>query len=235
MEKVAAIIPAAGAGVRMRGKVPKQFLEFCGRPVLSYTLDKFQGCTGIDVIFLVAPAEHLEFCRTEIVSRYGFSKVRKIVSGGEKRQDSVRNGLEATEGAYELILIHDGARPFVEIPLIESVIAAARVERAVITALPARDTVKEIDGQGIVVRTYKRSQVWLAQTPQAFRYEDIMKAHRRAVEEDWGEVTDDSSLLEKMGIPVKVLNGSEKNIKVTTPGDVAFANFMQKRIYEECC
>lgn len=227
---VAAIIPAAGAGIRMRSGIAKQFIELQGKPILSYTLEKFQESSSIDSIFLVAPKKDLDFCRVDIVNRYGFSKVHKVVAGGKSRQDSVRNGLEATKGEYELILIHDGVRPFVDLPLIERVISAARVERAVITALPARDTVKEVGGDKIIVRTYMRNRIWLAQTPQAFRYNDIMTAHRKAVEEGWEGVTDDASLLEKSGIPVKVIEGSEKNIKVTTPDDMVITKFLQSEI-----
>jgi 2-C-methyl-D-erythritol 4-phosphate cytidylyltransferase len=228
--KVAAIIPAAGAGVRMGGGIAKQFLELNGKPILSHTLDKFQKCSVINSIFLVAPANDLGLYWKDIVDKYGFSKVRKVVPGGERRQDSVRNGLEATEGEYDLILIHDGVRPFVEVTLIERVISEASIERAVITALPAKETVKEVGRERIVVRTYKRDNVWLVQTPQAFRYEDIIKGHRRAYDEGWGEVTDDAYLLEKIGIPIKVIEGSDKNIKVTTPNDMVLAKFLQSGI-----
>jgi len=151
------------------------------------------------------------------------------LAGGERRQDSVRSGIEATEGKYGLIVIHDGARPLIEPHLIEKAVAAARKERAVITAMPAQETVKEIDREGYVIKTYDRKQVWLIQTPQVFRYEDILSAHRQALSEGWEDMTDDALLVEKMGIPVKVISGSEDNIKVTTPHDMELVCFLLNR------
>ncbi|MBW1806201.1 MAG: 2-C-methyl-D-erythritol 4-phosphate cytidylyltransferase [Deltaproteobacteria bacterium] len=230
MKRSVAIIPAAGEGVRMGADRAKQFLDLHGRPLLVLTLERFQECPAIDGIILVVPPEDVEYCRKEIVESHGLSKVEKIVAGGERRQESVRLGIEASGGEYDLVLIHDGVRPFIDSGLIKRLLAAARKHGAAITALPARETVKEVDSDGLIIKTYARKQVWLAQTPQAFKYEDIMRAHQRAVEEGWEEVTDDASLLEKMGIPVKVIPGSEENIKVTTPHDMEFARFLIRRL-----
>lgn len=227
--KTVAIIPAAGAGVRMGVERAKQFLEVEGSPLLALTLEKFQGCSGIDSIIVVVPPGEEAPCRREIVDRFHFTKVEKVVAGGERRQDSVRLGIEASGGQYGMILIHDGVRPLVSVGLIEQVLLAGAQHRAVATGLPAKETVKEIDSRGLVIRTYNREQVWMIQTPQAFRYEDIFRAHRQAFEEGWGEVTDDAHLAEKMGIPVKVIEGSEENIKVTTPHDLELVQFLMNR------
>ena len=224
-----AIIPAAGAGVRMGSQRAKQFLDILGKPLLAITLEKFQGCPAIESIIVVAPPDQVAYCQKEIIQPYHLDKVEQVVPGGEKRQDSVRFGIEASQGKYALVLIHDGVRPFISQTLIERVVAAAKENRAVITALPARDTVKEIDREGMVKRTYDRRQVWLVQTPQLFRYEDIVMAHRQAIQEGWKEVTDDALLMEKVGIPVKVIEGLEENIKITTPHDLELARFLLKR------
>lgn len=223
--KTVAIIPAAGSGIRMESKRAKQFLSLDGKPILALTLEPFQEST-VDAVILVVPLDDVEYCKKEIVERFGFTRVKKIVPGGKRRQDSVRLGLEATEGKYDLVLIHDGVRPLIEKGLIERVIEEAMVNRAVITALPAKETVKEVNDLRDVVKTYDRERVWMVQTPQAFRYQDILKAHQKALKEGWGEATDDALLVEKSGVTVKVVEGSEKNIKVTTPHDLELARFL---------
>ena len=224
--KTVAIIPAAGSGIRMESKRAKQFLSLDGKPILALTLEPFQECSDVAAVILVVPPDDVEYCKKEIVERFGFTKVKKIVPGGKRRQDSVRLGLEAAEGKYDLVLIHDGVRPLIEKGLIERVIEEAITNRAVITALPAKETVKEVNDLRDVVKTYDRERVWMVQTPQAFRYQDILKAHQNALKEGWEEVTDDALLVERSGITVKVVEGSEKNIKVTTPHDLKLARFL---------
>lgn len=227
--KTVAIIPAAGAGLRMREHRAKQFLDLQGKPLLGVTLERFQVCRAVDSIVLVVPSHEEEYCQKEIVDRYHLNKVEKIVPGGQRRQDSVRLGIEASGGDYGLVLIHDGVRPLIDASLIERVVNIARTERSVIPALPAKETVKEVDIDGMVIKTFDRHQIWLVQTPQVFRYEDIMVAHQRALSEGWEDVTDDALLMEKMGIPVKVVQGLEHNIKVTTPHDLELARFLLKK------
>ncbi len=231
--RTVAIIAAAGTGIRMENKRPKQFLDLEGRPLLAMTLEKFQLCPAIDSIIVVAPQSDLKYCRSEVVEGHHFTKVEKVVAGGERRQDSVRFGIEASGGHYGLVLIHDGVRPLITHELIERLAKAAQEHRAVITGLPAKETVKEVDENTLVMKTYDRQRVWLVQTPQIFRYEDILMAHRRAVEEGWEEVTDDALLVEKMGIPVKIVEGSEDNIKVTTPQDLELVKFLLDRKKEK--
>ncbi len=224
-----AIITAAGSGTRMGIEQAKQFLDLVGRPLLAVTLEPFQKCRAVDAIILVVPSKDMDFCRKEIVAAFGFDKVKKVVPGGERRQDSVRSGIEATNGEYGFVLIHDGVRPVIDEALIESVVKKSKTHRAVITALPAKETVKEVTGLGEVVKTYDRNRVWLVQTPQVFRYKDIAAAHQKALFEGWEEATDDSLLVERLGIPVNVIEGSEKNIKVTTPDDLELARFFLGR------
>ncbi|MBW2144138.1 MAG: 2-C-methyl-D-erythritol 4-phosphate cytidylyltransferase [Deltaproteobacteria bacterium] len=224
--KTIAIIPAAGSGVRMGNDRAKQFLDFDGKPLLALTLKPLQQCRAIDAIIVVVPSKDVDYCRKEIVEKFQLTKVEKIVAGGMKRQDSVRLGLEAAERDYGLVLIHDGVRPVITENAIERIINAAKTHRAVITGLPARETVKEVDSSQEVVSTCDRRRIWLIQTPQVFFYEDILAAHQKAFLEGWDEAPDDSVLIEKMGIPVKVVEGSEKNIKVTTPNDLELARFL---------
>ena len=225
-ERIAAIIPAAGTGLRMGGEKAKQFLEIDGRPLLAVTLQPFQDCRAVNAIILVVPSVDVEYCKKEIVEQFRLNKVTKVIPGGVRRQDSVRLGIEATGGEYGLVLIHDGVRPLVDVELIARVIKEAKAHRAVITAIPAKETVKEIDSLDQVVKTYDRGHVWLVQTPQIFRYKDIVMAHKNALNEGWEEATDDSILIERLGIPVKAMKGSERNIKVTTQYDLALARFL---------
>ena len=222
-ETVVAIVPAAGSGVRMGAGRAKQFLEIRNKPLLAITLETFQKCDQVDAVILVVPEADVSFCRDHIVDPFGMHKVVKIIAGGARRQDSVRMGVKATEGKYDLLLIHDGVRPMITVELVEKIIAAAGMHRAVIAAMPAKETVKEVNSHYEVVGTYDRRRVWMVQTPQIFRYGDILAAHERAVSEGWEEATDDSLLMEKMGITVTVVEGSDRNIKVTTPFDLEMA------------
>jgi 2-C-methyl-D-erythritol 4-phosphate cytidylyltransferase len=228
--KTVAIIPCAGSGIRMGASRAKQFLEIGDRPILALTLENFQACPLIDGITLIVPMAEIDFCKKEIVERYRFNKVDKVILGGERRQDSVRLGLKASNGDYGLAVIHDGVRPFIDVALIEKAVKAAEEHRAVTTALPAKDTVKKVDQAGFVTETCDRKNIWLVQTPQVFRYKDIMTAHEKAVSEGWEDVTDDASLIERLGIPVKVIQGSEYNIKITTPHDMELGNIFLEKI-----
>lgn len=221
-----AVIPAAGSGIRMNSGRAKQFLSLDRRPILAVTLTHFQDCNDIDGVILVAPPGAVAYCREQIVEKFGFTKVEKVVPGGRRRQDSVRLGIEATEGRYDRVLIHDGVRPVIDQGLLKRVIEAAVTHQAVIAALPAKETVKEVDDRRKVVRTHERHRLWMVQTPQIFRYPDILKAHHMAQAQGWEEATDDAFLVERLGIPVTVVEGSERNIKVTTPHDLELARFL---------
>ena len=223
-----AIITAAGWGVRMAGDRPKQFLLLDDRPILAVTLSHFQNCPSIDAIILVAPEKEIEHCRREVVEPYNLNKVIKIIKGGKRRQDSVRLGLEASEGIYQIVVIHDGVRPFISQELIERAVTETRKHRAVIAALPAKETVKEVDKEGFVLKTHNREKIWLVQTPQAFYFKDIMAAHQKAKKEGWNDITDDALLMERIRMRVKVIPGSEQNIKITTPHDLELARYIIK-------
>lgn len=224
--KTIAIIPAAGFGLRMSADIPKQYLKLQNRPILAITADKFDRCVLIDGIILVVPAGDVDFCKKNIVEKYGLKKVIGVIAGGERRQDSVRAGIEATNGKYDAVLIHDGVRPLVNQKTIVRAINALKKNRAIITAVPAKDTIKKIGEGGYVLKTYDRMHLCLVQTPQVFRYKDIFNAHIKALKEGWNEVTDDALLMEKMNIPVKIIPGSEDNIKITTPFDLEYAEFL---------
>jgi len=222
-DHVMAVIPAAGLGKRMGSSRPKQFMDLCGKPLLAVTLERFQKCDLIDGIVVVVSEQDITYCTNEIVKRYGLSKAATVVAGGQSRQESVRNGIEAVSNSSTRILIHDGARPLVTPELIERVIKASWRYRAVISGIPLKDTLKEIDSRGRVVKTVERDAFWVIQTPQIFQGEDIRAAHKKAGEEDWEGVTDDAFLIEKMGIPVDVIEGEDTNIKITTMKDLDLA------------
>ncbi len=220
--RVFVLIPAAGLGRRMGAEINKQYLELAGRPILAHTLSLFESHPKVDRILVVSPAEEIPFCREQIVRRYGFAKVHQVVPGGAERQDSVRLGLEACDGGEnDLVVIHDGVRPFCPSPLIAPLLEAAAGVGASLLGVPVKDTIKEVE-EGMVKGSPDRSRLWQAQTPQVFRLGLIREAHRRALEEGF-RGTDDASLVERLGLPVAMLEGSYRNIKITTPEDLEMA------------
>ncbi len=216
---VVALVPAAGRGLRMGGSVPKQFLSLGGEPLVIQSLRTLQAAPVVGQIILAVPPADVEYCEHEIVSRQRFTKVTKVVAGGAERQDSVRHALAQIPSDTEIVLIHDAVRPFVTFRMIAEVVAAARKEGAAIIALPMRDTVKQVQMDGMIERTVDRTSLWLAQTPQAFRRDWIETAHRKAHAEGM-RATDDASLVEWLGYSVAVVEGSGENIKVTRPEDL---------------
>ncbi len=220
MEKVA-VIPAAGKGIRMGDTVEKQFLILNGKSILAHTLSPFEACSRINRIVIVAPAQSLQYCWEEVVRSFEYNKVVQIVKGGKHRQDSVRMGLEAIESPCDLVMIHDGVRPFVTIETIERAIDAAESHDATVVAVPAQDTIKAVK-EGVVMKSVIKGELWRVQTPQTFSYELISRAHREALKDGYLG-TDDASLVERLGHPVKVLMGSYRNIKITTSEDLDLA------------
>jgi 2-C-methyl-D-erythritol 4-phosphate cytidylyltransferase len=219
---VYAVIVAAGKGIRMNCTTPKQYLALKGTPLLSITLKAFDGCSLIDEIILVVPPGDIAFCIEKIINPAGMQKKITPVAGGLKRQDSVYNGLMAVNEKNSTVVIHDGVRPFVTLSNIEECIREAVLHRACILGMPASDTLKFADGSGYIEKTLARDRVWLAQTPQAFEYSLIRKAHDRAREEGF-RGTDDASLVERLGEKVKIIRGSVNNIKITAPEDLVTA------------
>ncbi len=220
--KVAAIIPAAGRGIRMGLPSPKQFFELEGVPVLVHTLRVFQEVEAIGYTIVVVPAESCERVE-ELVQQYQLDKVARVVAGGKERQDSVLAGLEALPTGVELVLVHDGVRPFVPITVIENCLFEAGRSGAAMAAIPVKDTLKSVSSGKVINRTISREDVWLAQTPQAAAKELLKEAYRLAAEKKDFIATDEAGLLELMGHPVKVVEGSEKNIKITRPEDFILA------------
>jgi 2-C-methyl-D-erythritol 4-phosphate cytidylyltransferase len=219
---VSAIIVAGGMGIRMNSDIRKQYLNLGGMPILSRTILTIDHCTSIEKIYLVVPNQDLSFCENSILSPINCRSRVCLVSGGKTRQESVYNGLSAVTEKNGIILIHDGVRPFVTVSLIDRCIKEAEAHGACILGIPLKDTLKSCDRQGVIINTIARGQLWLAQTPQAFQFHLINKAHEHAVSKGI-QSTDDASLLEVMGQSVKVINGSMHNIKITTPEDLLMA------------
>ena len=219
-----AIIAAAGAGTRMASDRPKQFLLLAGTPVIIHTLKVFEQCESINEVIVVLPAaESAGFL--SLAGKHGLRKVARVVPGGVTRADSVKRGLLSIRAATaEIVAVHDGVRPFVTTDEIEGVIAAARVDGAAILVAPVTDTIKRIRDQR-VVQTLDRGELRRALTPQCFRYELLRDAFVNADVND-PSVTDESVLLEKLGHPISVIEGSERNIKITTSADLAIAEAM---------
>ena len=214
--KITAIIPAAGFGRRMGGAVPKQFMYLAGRPILDYILTAFEDHGGVESVILTVPEEEVE---TVTEKCKAFAIVKQVIAGGEQRQDSVYNGLKSIEKGTDLVIVHDGVRPFLTVEMIESVIKAATEYSAAITAIPVSDTVKRATEEGWVDRTIDRSDLWRVQTPQAFRYDLLRRAFEKAMADSYYG-TDESSLVEYIGQPVKIIMGSLLNIKITRPEDL---------------
>ncbi|HWF58790.1 MAG TPA: 2-C-methyl-D-erythritol 4-phosphate cytidylyltransferase [Nitrospira sp.] len=214
-----ALVPAAGRGLRMGGSVPKQFLALGGQPLILHSLRVLQASSIIEEVILAVPQHEMDYCLKEIVAKHRFTKVTKVVPGGHERQDSVRHALEAVHDDVDVVLVHDAVRPFLTEQMVERVVKAARDKGAAIIALPMKDTVKQVGADHVIVRTIDRQSLWLAQTPQAFRCDWLLAAHRKAHAEGV-RATDDASLIEWAGHPVCVVEGSGENIKVTRPEDM---------------
>jgi 2-C-methyl-D-erythritol 4-phosphate cytidylyltransferase len=219
--RVTAIVPAAGSGSRMGGAEPKQYLRLAGVPLLSRTLLALTASGCVDHLVLVVPAGQEPRCRAEILVPYGIAAER-VVPGGADRQASVGAGLAAAPADSDLILVHDGARPFVTGALIRQALAAAAEAGGAVVAVPVTDTIKRADETGTIRETPARAGLWAAQTPQAFQARLFREAHQRA-QADGFRSTDDSALVERLGCPIRLVPGSRDNLKVTTVLDLILA------------
>ena len=219
-----ALIPAAGMGKRMGASINKQYLQLGGQAIVARTLTVFEQSPLIDGICLVIPEDEIPYCREQVVEAGGFRKVLAIVAGGKERQNSVMNGLTFLQGhaaADDVVLIHDGVRPFITNAMLrESIEVAANCDGALV-AVPAKDTIKTVR-DNIVIDTPDRATLWQAQTPQSFRYCVIHQAHSRAIADGFAG-TDDASLVERQGGRVRIVAGDYRNIKITTPEDLVLA------------
>lgn len=206
----------------MGGIRRKQYLEIAGLPILCHTLRAIDSCDSIDEIILVIPAKDIGYCPDKIVNRANISKKISIITGGAERRDSVYNGILAVTDSNGLVLIHDGVRPFIRPEQIDACISAAENFGASILGVRVHDTIKNVTASGFIDKTLPRDTVWLAQTPQVFKYSIIKDAFEHAIKSNYSG-TDDASLVEKMGQRIKIIEGSRLNIKITTQEDIQLA------------
>lgn len=216
-----AIIVAAGKSVRFGDSLPKQFHQVAGKPLLAWTIDAFEKAESINQIVVVVAEGFQLFVSKDVIDRHKFMKVSKIIIGGESRKVSVLNAINALPASTKIVAIHDGVRPLILPADIDRVIAVAKRAKAAIIATQSRETVKQVEGDSII-RTLERDKIWLAQTPQAFEFNVLREAHEKFRGDDTNAFTDDSSLVEKLGVNVNVIEPSGPNIKVTTPEDMAY-------------
>lgn len=239
-KRTAAIVLAGGRGERMGTGIPKQYMMIGDYPLIYYSLKAFSD-SFVDEIVLVCSEGDEDYCTNEIVERYGFSKVKTITAGGRERYHSVYNGLKALRCVAEgdmrepcdIVFIHDGARPFITEDILSRTYDAVESDHAAIVAMPAKDTVKMSDTDGFITETVRRDLVWLAQTPQAFEFYEIYDCYSKLMESESSLaergilITDDAMVLELFSdTRVKIVPGSDRNLKVTTPEDLAFATKM---------
>ncbi len=220
--KTAVIIVAAGRGIRMNHALPKQYLPLEGKPILAHTLLNLAKIPGVDSITLVVSEDRIQWCKETIVNKYNIKKVKKLIAGGNTRGESVLNGLGSLDSQIEIVAIHDGVRPFVEKSIFSHVVEQAKKFGAAICAIPLRDTLKTIDKKNEVKSTHNRDGLWIVQTPQAFRYSLILEAYEKAMKDGF-QATDDAAIVERLPHPVKIVEGSLFNIKITTPEDLILA------------
>ena len=225
--RASAVIAAAGQGKRFGKEQPKQFLPLFGKPVLAYSVGTFSKSGLIEEIILVVPGDWTDFVKSEITDKLSTDKKISIVSGGPERQDSVRNGFDSVTGSPDIVVVHDGARPLATLALLDEVINEAAACGGAIAALPSGDTVKQSSPEMYVGGTIPRESLFLAQTPQAFRYE-VLKNALSAAARDGFLGTDESQLVERIGVKVKIVKGSPHNIKITSPDDLRFGELILK-------
>lgn len=218
----AALIPAAGQGQRMGLDIEKQFLLLGGKPLLAHTLARFEETPGIDRIVVIVPPGRETFCYQAIVEPGELRKVTHIVAGAETRQRSVTSGFRCLDEDVDVVVIHDGARPFVTPSLIRAAIDGAVQDGSAVAAIPESDTLKRVSDEGTIIETVDRRNLWRAQTPQAFRRPILQRALAHAAEHNL-EVTDEASLVELLSWPVRIIPGLMWNFKITSPDDLVLA------------
>ncbi len=226
MNKITAIVLAAGSGSRMKSKTKKQFMEIKGKPVIWYSLFEFEK-SRVDEIILVTGKEDIDYCKKEIVEKYNLKKIKNVVAGGSERYESVYNGLKEVTG--NIVLIHDGARPLINNEIIERSIEGAIKSDACVVGVPVKDTIKRANKEGYIIDTPNRSELWITQTPQSFKTDLVKMAYKKMKEElEKGNttlnITDDAMVVEEFTTnQVRFVQGDYKNIKVTTPEDIDIA------------
>lgn len=228
--KTTAIVLAAGQGKRMNSSVQKQYLLIHDYPVLYYSLKTFEE-SFVDEVILVTGKNEMEYCQKEMVERYGFCKVSAVVEGGKERYHSVYAGLcEAAKRSPDYIMIHDGARPFVDEPMLQRAYEAVKEYRACVAGMPVKDTIKLADADGFAAQTPPRDKVWMVQTPQTFEFDLAFSSYKKLIAKEENllangiRITDDAMVVETFtDVSVKLVEGSYKNIKITTPEDLKIA------------
>lgn len=226
MNKITAIVLAAGSGSRMKSKTKKQFMEIKGKPVIWYSLFEFEK-SRVDEIILVTGKEDIDYCKKEIVEKYNLKKIKNVVAGGSERYESVYNGLKEVTG--NIVLIHDGARPLINNEIIERSIEGTIKSDACVVGVLVKDTIKRADKEGYIIDTPNRSELWITQTPQSFKTDLVKMAYKKMKEElEKGNttlnITDDAMVVEEFTTnQVRFVQGDYKNIKVTTPEDIDIA------------
>lgn len=227
--RTTAIVLAAGQGKRMQSSVHKQYLLIKDKPVLYYSLKAFEDSIIDDIVLVVGEGEE-DFCRKEILDKYGFHKIRAVVHGGKERYHSVAYGIRSIDWKCDYVFIHDGARPFIDREIIKRAFSEVKKFKACVVGMPVKDTIKIADEKGFVASTPDRSQIWQIQTPQVFKRQLIAAAYDKLLEEEKKlitegvKVTDDAMVVEYfMSVPVKLVQGSYQNIKITTPEDLKIA------------
>ena len=229
---ICAVIVAGGSGSRMKAAVKKQYLSLGGLPIVAHTLMAFDRHPDLERIILVVPENDLERCRVDVLAPLSLTHDVQLVAGGSRRQDSVLNGLSAMDAAEGTVMIHDGVRPFVRLSLMNACLAGVKDTGGCIPAIPATDTLKQVDASGVIVGTLNRQQIRLAQTPQTFSLGLIRCAHRLAAGRGFS-ATDDASIAEFAGERVTVVAGDPDNIKITTPADLWIARGILARWSEK--
>lgn len=234
--KVTAIVLAAGQGKRMNSQVAKQFLILQEKPLLYYTLMAFEE-SNVDDIIVVTGSGQVEYCKSNIVEFYSIKKVSNVIEGGKERYDSVYQAL-CKANAPDYILIHDGARPFISVEMINHIVNEVQIWKACIIGTPVKETIKIVNSEGYISETPNRNTLWAAQTPQAFSYSSIRNAfdlfYQDSRKNDMA-ITDDAMVYEVyLGLPVKMLKGEYNNIKITTPDDLTLAEqILEALLYEK--
>ncbi len=213
------IIAAAGNGTRMQEKTNKQYKILNNRPVLAYSLEFFEELGVVDEIIVVTRKKDLDYCKHEVIEKFGFTKVTAIIPGGKERQDSVYAGLQRMRNDTDFVAVHDGARPLLSSRVVHELLKEAKEWGAAIPGVVSKDTLKMVDRDGFVRQTLDRESVFHIQTPQIFKYDELLEAYRQAFEEQFTG-TDDASLFERYIGRVKVVEGDYRNIKITTPSDL---------------
>ena len=211
-----------------RHRTKKPYLELDDRPILSHTIGVFDQSSVVDAIFVIVGEMDFDVCRSAVIEPYDFQKVAGLVSGGETRQDSVFNGLKALPKDTDFVVVHDGVRPFVTDEMIFTCLEAAADWGAAVAAVPVKDTIKITDSDGFVVDTPDRNRLWSVQTPQVFRRDLLIEAHRH-VRQEGIQLTDDAALVEQLGLKVKCVMGSYGNLKITTPEDLIVAEALMNK------